>query len=291
MDIFTILFYQPIYNLVIVLYRVFGGDLGLAIIAIALLSRLITLPITLRQIKMAESNKEFNEKVKSVKELHKNDKERQSQELMKVQSQYLPSQLAGCLPLILQFIFLINILNVVRDIISNNAGSFNNMAYGFVPQLAANQAINTSFLGVVNLATTPAQIGYNNLMAVAPYIILSLLVGVTQYLSNQILMGMRTKKEEGEKTKDQGLKTKDKDKQKKLGKDGKPSQPEDFGEIMQQSTKQTMLILPVLLVFMSLNFPAGLSLYWTVQSGFVIIQQLVMERLKLNGRTNDKSTI
>jgi YidC/Oxa1 family membrane protein insertase len=274
MDIFTILFYQPIYNLVIVLYRVFGGDLGLAIIAIAVLSRLITLPITLRQIKMAEGNKEFNAKIKSIKEQYKNDKDKQSQELMKIQSEYLPSQLAGCLPLILQFIFLINILNVVQDIITNSAGKFNSLAYSFVPQLAANEVMNTNFLGVVNLAVSPAHVGYENLLAVAPYIILALLVGLTQYLSTQILMGNRTKKEESAEIKTE--------KTKKTTKKGKSEQPEDFSEIMQQSTKQTMLILPILLIFMSLNFPAGLSLYWTVQSGFVIIQQLIIERLKPN---------
>jgi len=289
MDIFTILFYQPIYNLVIVLYRVFGGDLGLAIIAIAVLSRLITLPITLRQIKMAEGNKEFSAKVKEVKERYKNDKERQNKELMQIQSEYLPSQLAGCLPLILQFIFLINILNVVRDIISNNAGSFNALAYSFVPQLAANQSLNTSFLGVVNLASSPAQVGYGNIMAVAPYIILALLVGLTQYLSTQILMGNRSKKVDLAKAKEEKSK-----KANKTNKKGQTEKPEDFSEIMQQSTQQTMMILPVLLVFMSLNFPAGLSLYWTVQSGFVIIQQLIIERLsaarqdlKPNGRNNN----
>lgn len=254
---------------------------------------MITLPITLRQIKMAEGNKEFNEKVKEVKTKYKNDKELQNQELMKIQSQYLPSQLAGCLPLIIQFVFLIEILNVVRDLISNSAGGFNALAYSFVPQLAANQTINTSFLGIINLASSPSQVGYSNLLAVAPYIILALLVGLTQYLSNQILLGLRTKKENQD-----GTKVVAKPKAKpKFDKNGKPEQPEDFSEIMQQSTKQTMMILPLLLIFMSLTFPAGLSLYWTVQSGFVIIQQLVVDRLKSNslklpsGRTEPKPTI
>jgi len=47
MDIFTALTYQPIYNLLIVFYRLFSDNLALALIAIALISRLITVPVQL----------------------------------------------------------------------------------------------------------------------------------------------------------------------------------------------------------------------------------------------------
>ena len=104
MDIFTVLFYQPIFNLMVVLYRLFSENLGLAIILIALISRLVTLPISLRQAKMMTTNKEMQEKLDAVKKKFKNEKEKLQQELAKVQSEYLPAQLAGCLPAILQFI-------------------------------------------------------------------------------------------------------------------------------------------------------------------------------------------
>ena len=66
MEIFSILFYQPLYNLLVVLYRLFGGELGLAIIAIAALARILTYPITKRQIEMAETSQDFSKKVKQV---------------------------------------------------------------------------------------------------------------------------------------------------------------------------------------------------------------------------------
>ena len=95
MDIFTVLFHQPIFNLLVVFYRLFGEDLSLALIGLAVFSRLITLPITFRQVRMAEQSQEFNAKVKQVKEKYKNNKDKESKELMKLQQEFLPSQLAG----------------------------------------------------------------------------------------------------------------------------------------------------------------------------------------------------
>jgi YidC/Oxa1 family membrane protein insertase len=175
------------------------------------------------------------------------------------------------LPFILHFVLLINILNVIRNIIEVGVEGFNQVAYGFVSQFPAGSSVNTSFLGFIDLTKSAGTLGYDDIGRVLPYIILAVLVGVTQYLSTQIMMGIRKKK--GEAT---GRKS-------EPSKDRKQGEPEDFGQIFQQSTKQTMAILPILIVFMSLNFPAGLSLYWTVQSAFVIIQQLIVDRLKRNG--------
>lgn len=269
MDITTVLLYQPIYNLLIVFYRVFGGDLGLAIIAIAALSRLLTFPITMRQIKMAEKGQEFNERTKEIKKKYKNNKEKQQQELMKVQSEYLPGQLGGCFSLIIQFVLLINILNVIRNLFEIGVGSFNEVAYSFVPQFAESATINTKFLGVIDLTLSPGSLGSNDLVQLAPYVLLAILVGLTQFASSRILMGLRKKKESN---KPDTKKKSNKNKAKKV------DEPEDFSEIMQRSTQQTMMIFPILIVFMALNFPAGLSLYWTVQSGLVIIQQLLVDR-------------
>jgi YidC/Oxa1 family membrane protein insertase len=273
MDIFTILIYQPIYNLLIIFYRAFGGDLALAIIAIAALSRLATYPITARQIKMAEQSQEFNDKVKQVKKKYKNNKEKQNQEMMKVQSQYLPGQLSGCMSLIIQLVLLINILNVIRNLFTEGVTGFNAVAYSFVPQFAAADTVNFNFLGIINLAQTPSVALEGGVAAALPYLILAVLVGASQFGANRILMGLRKKDQPEE----QGKKAK-KDKEKKKG------EPEDFATLMQRSTKQTMVIFPVLLIFFALNFPAGLSLYWTVQSGLVIIQQLLVDKFHGSAR-------
>src|SRR6185369_3870207 len=103
---------------------------------ISLLAKVVMFPLILRQTRMMGKNMEANDKMKEIREKYKNDKEMQNKELMKVNSEYLPTLLSGCLPLIVQLILFINIDHVIRDIFSQGASSFNNLAYGIVPQFA-----------------------------------------------------------------------------------------------------------------------------------------------------------
>jgi YidC/Oxa1 family membrane protein insertase len=258
---FSTIFYEPLYNLIIVFYRLLGSNLGLSIIAIGILSRFVMIPLTLKQIKMAEKNKEFSAKVKEVKQKYKNDKQKQQQEMMKLQQEYLPGQLAGCLPLILQFIVFIYIYQIIRGLIDKGVQGFNDVAYSFVAKFPEDYSVNTSFLGL-DLKKSASQAEGSDLIA---YLALVLLVGVTQYFSTKILMAIKDKK----KDKSENL-------NKKKKKDTKS--PDDFGEIMQQSTKQAMMLMPILLMFISYNLPSGLSIYLITTSAFVILQQLFIEK-------------
>lgn len=273
MDIFTVLFYQPLFNILVVFYRFFGGDLGLAIIFIALLSRLVTLPITLRQMKMMEVSKDLNAKMKAVKEKHKNDKELQNKELMKLQSEYLPAQLSGCLPLIIQFILLINIYHVISDLIIKGVVSFNAVAYSFVPQFDPNFSLNFSFLKIINLNVKANEFQFSN-PSIIPYVVLIILVGISQYYSMKISMNQTAARNA----------VPEKQEKEKKKKDSKEKPAEDFSEIMVQTNKQMMLLFPFMTMLIGFSFPAGLSLYWIVQSGFVIIQQFFVTKLKLRGQ-------
>jgi len=273
-DIFTVLFYQPIYNLIGVLQGLCSDDLGLSIIAISLIAKLIMFPLILRQTKMMGKNMEANDKMKEIKEKYKNDKEKQNAELMKVNSEYLPTLLSGCLPLIVQLILFINIDHVIRDIFSQGAASFNNLAYGFIPTFASDYQFHSSFFGIVDLGKTANEIGLGNIGPVLPYVILVLLTGITQFISMKLsFKGQAQMKEiRGRYVKE--------DKKKKDKKDKKdPNKPEDFGEIVTNTTQQTMILFPALLIFGALGFPIGLSIYWIAQGTFGIIQQLYVNRI------------
>jgi YidC/Oxa1 family membrane protein insertase len=267
MDLFGVLFYQPIYNFLVVLYNLLGQNLGLAIIFIAIIFRLVTIPLTLRQIKFAEQNRDMQEKINDLKKLHKNNQKKLQEEQLKLQQEYLPGQISGCLPIILQLIVLSQ-LNIVLTNIFNAANTIeilNKNNYSFVPHLVTK--FNTTLLGI-DISQSAGSIGYANITAVLPYILLALLVAVTQIASTKVMMGARKNKET------------EKPKVEKESKEKKEGEPEDFAEIMQRSTQQTMYLLPIMLGFFALNFPAGLSLYWTTQNGFVIIQQIIIEKLK-----------
>lgn len=261
MDITITLLYQPIFNLMVIFYRFFSENLGIAIILIALLSRIITIPIIIKQRQSMVKSREFSEKMKSIKEKHKNNKEQQDKELMALQSEYLPGQLAGCLPIILQLIFFVNVYNVIVNLVTKGPSAFNSLAYPFVAQFPEGAQLNYSFLGIFDLSKFPAEFASSGASFI-PYLILMILVGITQFYSMRITMNMGKANQP----------TPEKKKDSKNNKNNPAS--EDFNEILQQSTQQTMLLFPILYTFLSYNFQAGLSLYWIVQSGFVIIQQL-----------------
>lgn len=275
MDILTVIFYQPIFNFIIVLYRLFGENLGLAIILIALISRLITLPISLRQQKMMGTNQEMQAKMNEIKKKHKNDKKRQQEEMARVQSEYLPAQLSGCLPAILQFILFINIYNVINNLIKG-AESFNIVAYPFVEKFVEGYQLHTSFFGIVDLKTTAASIGFNNLQ-ILPYIIFIILAALTQYFSIKMSLN-QNKKSADQDTKDSK-------------KDSKLNPAEDFSSALQQSTQQTMLLFPLMIAVFSYSIPIGLSIYWIAQNLFVIIQTLLLKRLNLKAGQSEKAVI
>jgi membrane protein insertase Oxa1/YidC/SpoIIIJ len=162
--------------------------------------------------------------------------------------------------MIFQFIVFINIYSIIRNLIGQGVTSFNDLAYSFVPKFAEGYTINTDFFGIVDLKQTAN--GVNEFPQILPYIILILLVGLTQWGSMKVMMALRSDDKEEEK------------KPKKKG------EPEDFGEIFQQSTRQAMLLMPIVFMFLSFNLPSGLSIYLITTSTFVILQQLFMHKIR-----------
>lgn len=279
MNILEILFYQPTFNLLIIFYRLLFENLGLAIIAVAIVSRIITIPLTNRQLKMAEQNKEFKDEYDKIKKKYKNNSEKQKEALAKMQMKYLPSQIGGCLPMILSLIILVQVRNAVVNLINEGGAAFNEVRYFFVAPFPPGEEINLTFLGI-DLSKVAADISIDDWHIIG-YVILAVLVGVGQFFSSKILMGMRAKKEE---EKD---KQKDKKADSKKDKD-KDSEP-DMSAIMERLNKQMIYFFPVMTVIFALGFsgrdenglatfPSAIALFWFVQSITLVLQEVIVNR-------------
>lgn len=130
MDLTHIQFiYQPLSNLIVGLYNLFNGNLTLAIIVIAILFKLVTLPIAFRQIKSGKKNKDLQVKMEEVKERYKNDKDLQAKELAKYQGQLLGGTLGGCLPLILTLVMLLSMRSVIIDLMERGWHAYNVVSF------------------------------------------------------------------------------------------------------------------------------------------------------------------
>lgn len=80
----------------------FVGSYGLAIILFTLFVRLITLPLTLKQIRSSKAMQELQPKIKELQQKYEDDREKQSQEMMKLYREAGVNPAMGCLPLIIQ---------------------------------------------------------------------------------------------------------------------------------------------------------------------------------------------
>ncbi|KKT92562.1 MAG: Membrane protein insertase YidC [Parcubacteria group bacterium GW2011_GWC1_45_14] len=115
--LFHTFIYQPLYNTLIFLYNVIpGADFGIAIIAITLLLRFLLVPIYKKQIESQKKLQELQPKIKEVQKKTKGNKEQQAKELMELYKEHKTNPFSGCLPLIIQLIFLIAIYRILINI-------------------------------------------------------------------------------------------------------------------------------------------------------------------------------
>ncbi len=94
-------FVQLLVNALVFLHGLLGSY-GLAIIAFTLVVRLLTLPLTLKQIRSSKAMQELQPKIKEIQRKYKDDKERQTQEMMRLYREAGVNPASGCLPILIQ---------------------------------------------------------------------------------------------------------------------------------------------------------------------------------------------
>jgi len=243
MNIFHTLVFQPIYNLIIVLVDIFpGADFGLAIVAATLIIKLLFLPLSKKQIESQKQMAEIQPKIKEIQEKYKDDKERQSKEIMAFYKESGVNPLMGCLPLVIQIVFLIAIYRVILDISDS----------GFIPE-------DTELYTFIGNPGALEQIFWGVDLA-APSVVFAILAAAGQFYQTKMLMAKQANRPETKKTEDKDP---------------------DFAGMMQ---KQMLYIGPFMTLFIGLQFPAALSLYWLVSTVFSIVQQwFVLGRKRTDG--------
>ncbi|MFA6918816.1 MAG: YidC/Oxa1 family membrane protein insertase [Patescibacteria group bacterium] len=170
--ILTVIFYQPLLNLLIFLYNVIPGqDMGLAIIAITIIIKLALYPLSAQSLKAQKAMTELQPKINEIKKQYKDQKEEQAKQLMNLYKQEKINPLSSCLPLLIQLPFLFAIYQVFRDGLSNRSME---LLYPFIAHPAS---INNIAFGFLDLNK--------------PQIILALLAGAAQFWQAKMLVSKR----------------------------------------------------------------------------------------------------
>jgi YidC/Oxa1 family membrane protein insertase len=172
-NIFDILVVNPMTNILLLIYDLLFHNYVLAIIALTVIIRLITLPLTLRQQESSMKMSAMQPQIKAIQEKYKNDPQKLSEEMRKVGF----NPLGGCLPLLIQFPILIGLYNAITRTMAVTPFSLLELGkhiYGFLPNLSSLLPVNSNFLGILDLGQPDR------------FFILPILVIATTYFSTKL---------------------------------------------------------------------------------------------------------
>lgn len=166
---------RPMLNTLMVLYVLCFSQMGIAIIAFTALVRVATVPLTVRQLRQMRAMTGLQPRVRAIQERYAGDRQRISQETMKLYRESGVSPI-GCLgPLIVQMPILIGLFRVLIQTLFDNPEDLVELAdklYGwitFVPIHAA-APVDSGFLWLDLSQPDPSPIVMPILVAVTTWV-------------------------------------------------------------------------------------------------------------------------
>jgi YidC/Oxa1 family membrane protein insertase len=172
-QIYHAIFYQPIFNALVWFYNIIPGhDVGLAIILVTIVLKLILYPFSAQSIHAQKRMQDLQPKLDDLKNKFKDDKQGLAKATMEMYKQEKISPFSSCLPLLIQFPFLIAVYSVFRNGLAG--GEKMNALYSFVHNPGN---LNPISFGVLNLAKSN--------------IILAILAGAAQWWVSKMLVAKK----------------------------------------------------------------------------------------------------
>ncbi|MFF8292659.1 membrane protein insertase YidC [Streptomyces sp. NPDC016309] len=218
-----------------------GWAWGLSIVSLVVLIRICLIPLFVKQIKSTRNMQALQPKMKAIQERYKNDKQRQSEEMMKLYKETGTNPLSSCLPILAQSPFFFALYHVLSSIASGKTiGVINEPlldsareAHIFGAPLAATFTDSAAKVASLNASITDVRV---------VTAIMIILMSASQFFTQRQLM---------QKNVDLTVKT----------------------PYMQQQ-KMLMYIFPVIFAVMGINFPVGVLVYWLTTNVWTMGQQM-----------------
>ncbi|MFE2426306.1 membrane protein insertase YidC [Streptomyces sp. NPDC059373] len=222
-----------------------GWAWGLSIISLVILIRICLIPLFVKQIKSTRNMQALQPKMKAIQERYKNDKQRQSEEMMKLYKETGTNPLSSCLPILAQSPFFFSLYHVLSyiakgkevGVINQNMVASAQHAHIFGAPLAAKFTDSASTLAKLGATVTDVR--------VVTVIMIILMSGSQFYTQRQLMT----------KNVDMTVKT----------------------PFMQQQ-KMLMYVFPVMFAVFGINFPVGVLIYWLTTNVWTMGQQMFVIR-------------
>jgi YidC/Oxa1 family membrane protein insertase len=165
---------SPLVNALLFFYSVLGNSFPLALIVLTVLLRLVTLPLTLPQQRSMRRMNELQPKLKELQKKYAGNKQKLSEEQMKLYREHGVNPLGGCLPLILQLFIMIAFLNAVTGALALNPLQLMALSQRVDPNIAQLLPIDSRFLWL-------------DLGQPDPFFVLPVLVVATTFLQQKVM--------------------------------------------------------------------------------------------------------
>ncbi|GAA2587603.1 MULTISPECIES: membrane protein insertase YidC [Streptomyces] len=222
-----------------------GWAWGLSIVSLVILIRICLIPLFVKQIKATRAMQTLQPEMKKIQERYKNDKQRQSEEMMKLYKETGTNPLSSCLPILAQSPFFFALYHVLNSIASNDTiGVINDSllqsaqkAHIVGAPLAAKFTDSSSKVEALGASLTDVRV---------VTAIMIVLMSASQFFTQRQLMTKNV---------DTTVKT----------------------PFMQQQ-KMLMYVFPVMFAVFGINFPVGVLVYWLTTNVWTMGQQMYVIR-------------
>ena len=168
---------QPMINSLLILYSIAISNFGLAIILFTIIIRAAMMPLTVKQSRQMKAMTALQPKIKAIQNKFKNDKQKQSQETMKLYKEQGVNPI-GCLgPMFIQFPIWIGLYQAILQTVPNTPESLVKLSghlYGWLPFVHDVVPINSQFIWMDLANPDPSPV------------VMPILVGISMFLMQKM---------------------------------------------------------------------------------------------------------
>lgn len=249
-----------------------GWAWGLSIVSLVIVIRIALIPLFFRQIKATRNMQAIQPQMKKIQERYKNDRQRQSEEMMKLYRESGTNPFASCLPILAQSPFFLALFQVLNHVANGDE-------VGVLNADQVESARNATILGApiaarfMDSASTIQNTLHASVTDVRVVtVVMILLMSASQFFTQRQLM-----------TKNVNL---------------------DVKTPFMNQQKMLMYIFPIMFAVFGINFPVGVLIYWLTTNVWTLGQQMYVikrnptpgsiayaqrqERLRKKGKLTDE---
>lgn len=218
-----------------------GWSWGLSIVLLTVLMRLLLFPLFVKQIRMQRAMQTMQPRLKELQALHKGDKEKLNQEVMKLYKEHGANPLTGCLPLLLQMPVFFALFRVLSSLAADAKHSVYGMPADLVRSAAQAKVFGAPIGAAFDWSSARVHaLGASPMTVKVVAAIMVVLMGATTFWTQRQLMARTAA---------------------------------NGGTQMASQQKILLYVLPFVFFITGFRFPIGVLLYWLTTNVWSMAQQ------------------